>query len=341
MIISISSVLILLVTLTVILLVCFLFTWLAKKTNIPSVVALILAGLLLGSPFFKDLILYKYLNVVSTLGEIGFVVLMFLAGMEVSWQMLYKEKENSLFIAFFAALTPLMLGTAVFLLFGFSLLTSITIGITMSITAEATKARVLLDLKKLKTKLGSLMMGAGIIDDIFGIFLFALITLIFTRTFLTNESLLIVIAIIAFFMGIATHKYIGRETPKIKKIEKFLLVFIVPFFFLAMGMKFDFQSLILTPYLLTIIILLAIIGKILGVMLTYPMTKLRFKQLYLIGWGMNSRGAVELAIAFVAFNAGFLTESIYSSIIVMALITTLIFPFIITRMIKKEPKIMN
>ena len=76
-------------------------------------------------------------------------------------------------------------------------------------------------------------------------------------------------------------------------------------------------------------------------MLTKPFVKLDVKQLYLVGWAMNSRGAVELALALIAISTGLITTRIYSSLVMTALITTLIFPFIITHMIKRNPRIMN
>ena len=56
---------------------------------------------------------------------------------------------------------------------------------------------------------------------------------------------------------------------------------------------------------------------------------------------MNSRGAVELAIALIAFRSGLIPTELYSSLVIMALFTTLLFPFIIIRMIKKDSRIMN
>ena len=61
-------------------------------------------------------------------------------------------------------------------------------GIAISITAEATKARVLLELKKLRTRIGSAMMGAGIIDDILGLVLFIIVTALFKKVYLKDES---------------------------------------------------------------------------------------------------------------------------------------------------------
>lgn len=331
----------LIITLIVCILISFLFTLLAKKLKVSVVVGLIIAGIAIGSPLLRNIILEPNTTFVLSLGDIGLLTLMFLAGMEISWSIFYKEKRDSIFVAFFAALTPFLLGFIIFSALGFSLLTSLTIGICMSITAEATKARVLLELKKLKTKLGSLMMGAGIIDDIIGILLFVLVGYLFTRTFATKEFMLLMGAVIAFFIGILTHKFIGRKTHKIFYLKKFLLFVLVPFFFIGMGIHFNLQSLILSPFFLIIIISIAIIGKISGSLLTKPFTKLRLKQLYLVGWGMNSRGAVEIAIAFVAFRIGLLNANIYSSVIIMALVTTLIFPFFIRKLVKKEPDIME
>jgi len=328
-------------TLVICILASFLFTVLAKRLNASIVIGLIIAGIVIGSPHIKEIVLGANTELVLNLGDVGLVVLMFLAGIEVSWSMLYKEKKNAAVIATFAAITPIVFGYLVFLLMGFPLLTSLTIGICMGITAEATKARVLLELKKLKTKIGSLMMGAGIIDDIIGMCLFVLVGYCFTKTFSSKEFAILLAAIFAFFIGIATHKFIGREDHRVSRVEQLLLFFVIPFFFIAMGIHFSLQSLSLNPWIFIIVIMVAILGKICGALFTRPFTKLRFRQLYLIGWGMNSRGAVELAIAFTAFKVGLLNTEIYSSLVAMALVTTLIFPLFVKRMIKKEPGIMG
>ena len=210
----------------------------------------------------------------------------------------------------------------------------------MSITAEATKARVLLELKKLKTKVGSAMMGAGIIDDILGLFLFILVTYLFNEVYI-KEDMLVVGAIVSFFVGILVQQKIGRKNRVIRVIEKGLLFLVVPFFFISMGIHFDLNSLIVNPILLMIIIAIALSGKLAGTFLTKHFTKFRWRQLHLIGWAMNSRGAVELALALIAFRMGLIPVELYSSLVIMALVTTLIFPFIITKMIKKESNLMN
>ncbi len=273
----------LIVTIIVVLLISCLFTLLAKKLKISTVVALIFSGLIVGFPFIKKVIVEPNTQFIFGLGDIALLCLMFLAGLESSWRAIYSERKDAVLIAIFAALVPFLLGFIIFMMMGFSLLVSSIIGICMSITAEATKARVLLELKKLRTKVGAAMMGAGIIDDILGLFLFIFITYLFKVAYL-KEDILITGAIISFFIGILVQKNIGRKNPIIKFTEKSLLLVIVPFFFISMGLHFDLNSLFINPYLLVIIIAVAIIGKIMGTFLTKPFTKFSWKQLLLIGW---------------------------------------------------------
>lgn len=331
----------LIVTLFVCLIASFLFNFLSKKLNLSSVIGLIVCGLLLGSPLLKKTLLEPNTEFILHLGDLGFLTLMFLAGMEISWCLLYQERKEAAAVAFFAALIPFFLGYSICLAFGFSSLTSLTVGICMGITAEATKARILLELDKLDTQLGSLMMGAGIIDDVLGLSLFALVGYFFKGRVSTKEFTHTMGALAAFFIGILVHRLIGRKTPGIAFFEKFLLFVIIPFFFIGMGIYFSFESLILDPWLLTTIIFVAISGKIIGSLAAKPFTKLDWKQLYLVGWGMNSRGAVELAIAFLGFRMGLLSEHLYSSLVIMALTTTIIFPFVFRKMIKKNPQMMG
>jgi len=330
----------LLFSLIFILVISYIFTLIAKKIGIPTVVALIVAGILIGYPPVKEILIRTDVNTIFFLGDIALIMLMFLAGLETSWRLLYKEKKDAALIAVFGAIVPFFMGFAAFRLLGFSTIISLIVGICMSITAEATKAKVLLELKKLRTKLGAAMMGAGIIDDTIGFVLFLTTTYLLGQVD-TKEDVLIIGAITAFFAGIGIQKIIKRERKPVKIFEDAVNLLIIPFFFISMGIHFEFDSLFIDPHLLLLIVVIAITGKMAGVFLIKPFTGFRWKQLFLAGWGMNSRGAVELALAVIALRSGFIPVKLYSSIIVMVLITTLSFPFIITFMVKKNPEIME
>ena len=87
--------------------------------------------------------------------------------------------------------------------------------------------------------------------------------------------------------------------------------------------------------------MLAISGKLIGSFLAKPFMDFSWKQLHLIGWSMNSRGAVGLALALIAFRSGLIPTDLYSSLIIMAMVSDLVFAIIVTRMIKKDKKIMD
>ena len=89
------------------------------------------------------------------------------------------------------------------------------------------------------------------------------------------------------------------------------------------------------------LIAIAFLGKIIGTLVVKPFSKLSTKQLYIIGWGMNSRGAVEWVIALLALKHGLIGQEVFSAIVAMAIITTLVFPFVLQHEIKHDPKAME
>jgi len=328
------------ITLMICILISFLFTKFAKKLKLSAVIGLIIAGIVMGSPLLA-LFIEPNTGVILDLGSLGLIFLMFLAGMEVSFDMLKKEEKDSLIVGSLATIVPFLMGFVAFLFLGFSFFTSLTVGICMSITAEATTSLVLLELNKLKTRIGSLMLESGIIDDILGISLFVFVVYLFTGNFTTREVITLVLSVAGFGIGIIVNKFLGREHEKINYLENFLMIFVIPFFFISLGVYFSLKSLTLNPLLLIIIVVIAMTGKIAGVMLAGPLIKLPLNKLYIVGWGMNSRGAVGLAVAFIALKIGLLDSILYSGLVFMTLITTLIFPFIIKRMVEKYPDIME
>lgn len=320
---------------------CLVFGLLFKKLKTSSVAGMMVAGLIAGSPIISGALIEPNTDIVLEIGYFGLLSMMFIAGMEVSWSMLSKEKKDAAILGIFASLTPLLLGFFVFLFLGFSVEVAFFVGICMSITAEATKAKVLMEMRKVKTKIGSLLLGVGIIDDIIGLALFVTLGYMFTVNMAVREAMIISGALWSFFLGIFIHREIGRHEKMMPKVEKFLMYVISPFFFVSMGIHFSAQSLIIEPLLLIIVIVLAITGKMMGTWLTGPFTKLRPSQLYLIGWGMNSRGAVELALVLIAFNVGIIPVNVYSALIIMTVVTTLAFPVFMAHAIRAHPKIMD
>ncbi|MBD3313551.1 hypothetical protein GF345_03845, partial [Candidatus Woesearchaeota archaeon] len=190
------------ITITAVILAAMAATYLAKKIKMPSVVALILIGLVMDIPLIKQYTVGTNGNTLYLIGDLGLIALMFLAGIESSWRLLFNEKKDAGVIAALGAVVPFILGFLVMIMLDFSVSIAVIVGICMSITAEATKAKVLLELNKLKTKVGAAMMGAGIIDDLIGLFLFIAATH-FIKGINIKEDVLIIIAITAFFIGVA------------------------------------------------------------------------------------------------------------------------------------------
>jgi Kef-type K+ transport system membrane component KefB len=127
----------------------------------------------------------------------------------------------------------------------------------------------------------------------------------------------------------------------IKATELIALGFIVPFFFANVGINFEFTTLSSSIGLLVATVVIAFSGKILGCMVIKPFSRLTLKQLYYAGWAMNSRGAAELVIALAARQLGLIPLEVFSALVAMSLITTLAFPPVLARGIRKNPGLMD
>jgi len=253
---------------------------------------------------------------------------------------LYSERKDSLVLAVITFLISFFIGFFTLYFFGFSLTTSLIVGVAMSITAEATRAKVLIDLRVLKTRVGSALMGAGILDDLFGIVIFTSIMLFLSKGSFYNSFLLGGV-ILSFFLGIVFQKYLGIKHICSITLQKMMGWLIIPFFFISIGLNFNFDSLIFNPVLLSGIVFLGFFSKFIGSFASKRFINFSWKQVYLISWAMSSRGSIELALALLALRASLISQEIYSSLIIMALVTTLLFPFVIIRMVKKNKKIMD
>lgn len=150
-------------------------------------------------------------------------------------------------------------------------------------------------------------------------------------------------AIFAGFLLQTSLKKVGekREQEVINTTRLLTMAFVVPFFFATIGLNFDVGLIFTNPLFTIATVILAVGGALLGAFLTKPFSSLTFRQLYLVGWAMSSKGSVEMVIALLARKYGLLPPEIFSALVAMAIITTLAFPFLLSREIKKNPSIMG
>ena len=150
-------------------------------------------------------------------------------------------------------------------------------------------------------------------------------------------------AIIGGFLLQASMKKISKKNQiqLLNAIKLIAMGFVVPFFFVNVGLTFDINTFLANIPMITVTVLIATLGKIVGTMIVKPVSSLSWKQLYYVGWGMNSRGAAELVIALIAIQYGLISPEIFSALVSMSLITTLILPPILARGIKRNPGIMD
>ena len=150
-------------------------------------------------------------------------------------------------------------------------------------------------------------------------------------------------AIMAGFLLQVSMKRIGRKSENeiVKTTRLITLAFVVPFFFVNIGLNFDIGLLFANLGLTIAAVIIAIGGAIIGALLIKPVSNLSLRQLYIVGWAMSSKGSVELVIALLARKYGLIPPDIFSALVAMAIITTLVFPFVLAREIRKKPSLMN
>lgn len=110
--------------------------------------------------------------------------------------------------------------------------------------------------------------------------------------------------------------------------------FLVPFFFVVTGMHVKLD-LLFNVHALTIALALtvaAVVGKLVSGLAAGPLDR------WLIGWGMVPRGEVGLIFAAVGSSLGVISPEVFSVIVIMVILTTLITPGILARLLMRAPR---
>jgi len=113
---------------------------------------------------------------------------------------------------------------------------------------------------------------------------------------------------------------------------------LAPIFFVSVGFHLDFSAVSQVPVFVITLTLLALASKVIGSGFPAYWAGFSKRESVLVGVGMSGRGAVELIIAGVALEAGLflqptppgeIVQSLFSAIVIMAIVTTVATPIIL------------
>lgn len=191
---------------------------LSKNIKQPMILGELILGMILG-----NIGIVRITEQISSLADIGIMLLLFSAGLGTNFGEFKKLETASTTVAFSGVVFPFIFGFLATYFFGFSIIVSLFVGTSLVATSIGVSASMLTEMKVLGTKIGTLIMGAAVIDDIIGVVVISIVISIATRgtVLLVEVAFLIVITLlflmisltvgIRFFKKVSEKVYIEKE----------------------------------------------------------------------------------------------------------------------------------
>jgi len=329
---------------------------------------------------------------IEYIADIGILFLLFSAGLSLDLKEFKKIEKSSTVVATLGVIVPFVLGYITAIWFGYSHLTALFIGTALMATSIGVKAEVLFELGMMGTRLGSLIIGAAVIDDIISmVILTILVSVVKTGHFLVYEiSIFLVLALLFILVGILLSKekvsaFIDKYLLKIRLGRESLLImgviiallfsliaeniglsviigafisgiilgqlsffrelkdyisligggFFIPVFFVTVGMTFEFNAFSIMGSFAIVLLIVAIIGKLIGCGIGAKLTKFDNRDSLATGVAMIPRAGIELILVKLGRDYGIITPEIASAILIMVIVTTLITPPALLKVLKR------
>lgn len=141
----------------------------------------------------------------------------------------------------------------------------------------------------------------------------------------------------AFFGGLAI-----RQTPEHKEVHSSVSAIgysvFIPVFFADIGLSMTFTSFFRDIWFIIAMTILAVLSKFWAGKYASEVFGFSQGEGNIVGAGMVSRGEVALIVAQIGITHHLFPEDIYSSLILVIIVTTVVSPFILNYFIKKQSK---
>jgi len=208
------------------------------RFKLPAVIGEIIAGIILGPTLLGSIFSEAYNAVFSnaslvslgldTIAQIAIALLLLVSGMEVDLGLVFRQGKNSVIFGTISLILPFLVG----FIFGYFYLDlfvaslapnkisiGIFFGLAIGISALPVIARILLDLKMLRTEIGTIILSSAMFIDLFGWMIFSLLVgsmkggMPISKFFLS----LLYVVLFAFLTVIILGKIIDKIIPYLQK----------------------------------------------------------------------------------------------------------------------------
>ena len=113
--------------------------------------------------------------------------------------------------------------------------------------------------------------------------------------------------------------------------------FLAPVFFGYLGLLFGWEAFFQTPFLVLAILLVAVSSKIFSGYFGGRILGLSRRESWGIGIILNGRGIMELIVANIAYQRGLIGKELFSILVLMGIVTTVITPILFRKYGLKTP----
>jgi Kef-type K+ transport system membrane component KefB len=163
------------ISLGILLFAAKLMAELFHKVKLPIVLGELLAGIIVGPfalgalPLINGEPLVVLDETVRHVGEIAAVVILFIAGLEITPREFLRGGVAAFTVGSLGVIVPFFVGYYAFAAFGIEALQSILIATALTATSIAISIQVLTELGRMQSKEARLILGSAIVDDILAI----------------------------------------------------------------------------------------------------------------------------------------------------------------------------
>ena len=211
----------LLLSLSFVFALTYMLGYFLSKFRIPSILSALFVGIALSyTPFFPFIhSLSAFEDTFSFLSNLGVLFLLFYIGLQIELGEMKKSSSDIVWLTVLNTTIPFIFGAIAMLLYGYGWAVALVIGMTRMPTAEAVIVPILDEFKMIKTRIGTFIIGAGVLDDIIEVILVGIVSIwIGSKSGETHGG--IIGLLVGIFVFVLLSWLLYRWMPKIiKKFE--------------------------------------------------------------------------------------------------------------------------